>query len=38
VLTVDTDNLDYVQHDDHLEQIWGKVEERLRGRDVLVLG
>jgi deoxyadenosine/deoxycytidine kinase len=38
VLTVDTDNLDYVQHDEHLEQIWGKVEERLRGRDVLVLG
>ena len=38
VLTVDTDNLDYVQHDEHLEQIWRKVEERLRGRDVLVLG
>lgn len=38
VLTVDTDNLDYVQHNEHLEQIWRRVEERLRGRDVLVLG
>jgi deoxyadenosine/deoxycytidine kinase len=38
VLTVDTDNLDYVQHDAHLDQIWQKIEARLRGRDYLRLG
>ena len=37
VLTVDTDNLDYVQHDDHLEQIWSRISDRLRGRDHLAL-
>ena len=37
VLTVDTDNLDYVQHDDHLEQIWSRISDRLRGRDYLAL-
>lgn len=37
VLTVDTDNLDYVQHDDHLDQIWRKIEDRLQGKDYLAL-
>lgn len=37
VLTVETDRLDYVQHDEHLDQIWEKIEHRLRGRDVLRL-
>jgi deoxyadenosine/deoxycytidine kinase len=38
ILTVDTDNLDYVQHDTHLDQIWQKIEARLHGRDYLRLG
>lgn len=38
VLTVDTNNLDYVQHEAHLDQIWQKIENRLRGRDFLALG
>lgn len=38
VLTINTDNLDYVQFDDHLEQIWQRIEDRLRGRDFLTLG
>lgn len=37
VLTVDTDNLDYVQYDEHLEQIWGRIYDRLQGRDYLAL-
>ncbi len=37
VLTVGTDNLDYVQHDEHLDQIWQKIEERLQGKDYLTL-
>lgn len=37
VLTVDTDNLDYVQHEDHLEQIWERISDRLHGRDFLAL-
>ncbi len=37
VLTVDTDNLDYVQHDEHLDQIWQKIEDRLQGKDYLDL-
>jgi deoxyadenosine/deoxycytidine kinase len=37
VLTVDTDNLDYVQYDDHLDQIWERIENRLHGRDYLAL-
>ncbi|MCA9874925.1 MAG: deoxynucleoside kinase [Anaerolineales bacterium] len=37
VLTVDTDNLDYVQHDEHLDQIWQKIEDRLQGKDYLAL-
>lgn len=37
VPTVDTDNLDYVQYDEHLEQIWSRIADRLRGRDYLSL-
>lgn len=37
VLIVDTDNLDYVQYDSHLEQIWQRIEDRLQGRDYLAL-
>jgi deoxyadenosine/deoxycytidine kinase len=37
VLIVDTNNLDYVQYDDHLEQIWERIENRLHGRDYLAL-
>jgi deoxyadenosine/deoxycytidine kinase len=37
VLTVETDNLNYVQHDDHLDQIWQKIEDRLQGKDYLAL-
>ncbi|HNS39690.1 MAG TPA: deoxynucleoside kinase [Promineifilum sp.] len=37
VLTVDTDNLDYVQHEEHLEQIWARISDRLHGRDYLAL-
>jgi deoxyadenosine/deoxycytidine kinase len=37
VLTVDTDNLDYVQYDSHLEQIWSRIADRLHGRDYLAL-
>ncbi len=38
VLIVNTDNLDYVQHDEHLELIWQRIEDRLRGKDLLTLG
>lgn len=37
VLTINTDNLDYVTYDDHLELIWEKIEHRLRGKDYLTL-
>jgi deoxyadenosine/deoxycytidine kinase len=37
VLTINTDNLDYVQYEEHLEQIWQKITTRLRGRDYLAL-
>jgi len=37
VLTVETDNLDYVHHDEHLEQITLRVQDRLSGRDYLEL-
>ena len=37
VLIVDTDNLDYVQYDEHLEQIWQRISDRLHGRDYLAL-
>ena len=35
ILTVDTDNLDYVQHDDHLKLIVNRIQERLHGQDFL---
>lgn len=38
ILTVDTDNLDYVQHDDHLKLIVNRIQERLHGQDYLALG
>lgn len=37
VLIVDTNNLDYVQHDEHLEQIWQRIQHRLQGKDFLAL-
>lgn len=37
VLTVDTDKLDYVQYDEHLEQIWERISDRLHGREYLRL-
>ena len=37
ILIVDTDNLDYVQFDSHLEQIWQRILDRLQGRDYLSL-
>lgn len=37
ILTVDTDNLDYVQYDEHLEQIASRISNRLHGRDYLAL-
>lgn len=37
VLTIDTDHLDYVQYEDHLDQIWSKIDNRLQGRDFLSL-
>jgi deoxyadenosine/deoxycytidine kinase len=35
VLTVDTDNLDYVQNDEHLEQIVQRVQDRLHSKEQL---
>jgi len=37
VLTIDTNNLNYVQYEGHLDQIWQKIEGRLLGRDYLAL-
>jgi deoxyadenosine/deoxycytidine kinase len=37
VLTVDTNNLNYVQHDSHLDQIMHRIEDRLQGREYLEL-
>jgi deoxyadenosine/deoxycytidine kinase len=38
ILTVDSDNLDYVHHDEHLHQIVSRIQERLHGQDYLALG
>ena len=38
VLIVNTDNLDYVLHETHLDEIQMSIENRLRGRDYLELG
>jgi len=37
VLIIDTNNLNYVQYEEHLEQIWQRVEHRLKGKDFLAL-
>jgi deoxyadenosine/deoxycytidine kinase len=38
VLTVVTDNLDYVQHDEHLTQIVQRLQDRLHGKELLDFG
>ena len=35
VLTIETDNLDYLQHDEHLDQIVRRIEDRLYGKEIL---
>ncbi|MFN2138477.1 MAG: deoxynucleoside kinase [Candidatus Promineifilaceae bacterium] len=37
VLTLNTDGLDYVQNEEHLELIWHKIEDRLHGKEYLAL-
>lgn len=37
VLTVDTNNLNYVQDETHLDQIWHRIENRLTGQEFLAL-
>lgn len=37
VLIIDTNNLNYVQYDEHLELIWQSIEHRLQGKDFLAL-
>ena len=37
VLTVETDDLNYVLNESHLDQIWDKIQMRLAGRDYLKL-
>jgi deoxyadenosine/deoxycytidine kinase len=37
VLTIDTNNLNYVQYDAHLDQIMHRIEDRLQGREYLEL-
>lgn len=37
VLTVDTNKLNYIRYDDHLELICHRIEDRLQGRDYLAL-
>jgi deoxyadenosine/deoxycytidine kinase len=37
VLTINTDGLNYVQYDEHLEIIWRKIEDRLHGKEYLSL-
>lgn len=37
VLIIDTNKLNYVQYEEHLEQIWNKIEHRLQGKDFLSL-
>lgn len=35
VLTIETDNLDYLQHDEHLDQVVQRIEDRLYGKEIL---
>jgi len=37
VLTVNTDNLNYVQHESHLDQISNRIQDRLQGQEFLTL-
>ena len=37
VLVIETDNLNYVRYQDHLDQIWERIEQRLHGLDILTL-
>jgi deoxyadenosine/deoxycytidine kinase len=37
VLTVNTDNLNYVQHESHLDQISKRIQDRLQGQEFLAL-
>lgn len=37
MLTINTNNLNYVRYEEHLDQIWQKIDERLKGRDFLEL-
>jgi deoxyadenosine/deoxycytidine kinase len=37
VLTVDTNSLNYVQYETHLDQILRRIEDRLQGREFLAL-
>jgi deoxyadenosine/deoxycytidine kinase len=37
VLIIDTNGLDYVQNEEHLDLIWQKIDDRLHGRDFLAL-
>lgn len=37
VLTIDTNNLDYVQHEEHLDQIAQRIRDRLHGKEFLAL-
>ncbi|MDX1415010.1 MAG: deoxynucleoside kinase [Candidatus Promineifilaceae bacterium] len=37
VLIIDTNQLNYVQYEEHLELIWQKIEHRLKGKDFLAL-
>ena len=37
VLTIETDDLNYVRYDDHLDLIWHSIEHRLHGKDTIRL-
>ena len=37
VLTIETDDLNYVRYDDHLDLIWHNIEHRLHGKDTIRL-
>lgn len=37
VLIIDTNSLDYVQNEEHLDLIWQKIDDRLHGKDFLAL-
>ncbi len=37
VLTVDTNNLNYVEYEEHLDKIWQVIDNRLKGKDFIAL-